>query len=137
VLLSRTVVGRYWYHIGGNEEAARLSGAPVPQGKLLAFLASGALAGFAAALHTARSASGQPLAGAGLELSSIAASVLGGTSLRGGEGRPIGVLFGVLIFAITGNGLTLLGFSSYLQLMVTGAIFILAVWLDLRGQPTS
>jgi len=135
ILLRRTVAGRYWYHIGGNEEAARLSGAPVRAYKLLAFLVSGVLAGLAAVLHTARSASGHPLAGAGLELSSIAAAVLGGMSLRGGEGHPIGVLFGVLIFVILGNGLTLLGFSSYLQLMVTGAIFILAVWLDLRSQP--
>jgi len=135
VLLGRTVAGRYWYHIGGNEEAARLSGVPVRHYKLLAFLMSGALAGLAAVLHTARSASGHPLAGVGLELSSIAASVLGGISLRGGEGRPVGVLFGVLIFAILGNGLTLLGFSSYLQLMIMGAIFIAAVWLDLRSQP--
>jgi len=130
ILLDRTSFGRHIRAVGGNEEAARLSGIAVGRVKLLVYTLSGALAGIAAILLMSKLVSGQPTAGQGYELYAIAAVVVGGTSLRGGAGSVIGSLIGALIIGIINNGLDLHGVSAFWQLIVTGAIIFIAVLLD-------
>jgi ribose/xylose/arabinose/galactoside ABC-type transport system permease subunit len=130
-LLSRTKLGRYTYAIGGNEQAARLSGVNVPLYKTLVYALSGLLSGLAAVLLTARLNSAQPIAGMMYELDAIAATVIGGTSLMGGEGKIAGTLVGALIMGVLRNGLNLLDVSSYIQQTVIGSVIILAVFLDM------
>lgn len=131
-ILELTSYGRRLYAIGANDEAARLSGIPVGLIRFTTFAISGLLAGAGAVLLTARMTSGHPLTGQGYELASIGAVVLGGVSLRGGQGSLLGVLFGVIFFESLANGLRLIGFSSYVTLMIQGVLFILAVWINLR-----
>jgi ribose/xylose/arabinose/galactoside ABC-type transport system permease subunit len=130
--LAMTTYGRSLYATGANEEAARLSGIPVGAIRFTSFTICGILAGAGAILLTARMNSGHPLIGQGYELSSIGAVVLGGVSLRGGQGSLLGVLFGVIFFESLANGLRMIGFSSYITLMIQGVLFILAVWLNLK-----
>ena len=130
-LLSRTKLGRYAYAIGGNEQATRLSGVNVRLYKTLIYGLSGLLSGLAAVILTARLNSAQPIAGIMYELDAIAAAVIGGTSLMGGEGRMSGTLVGALIMGVLRNGLNLLDVSSYIQQTVIGAVIIAAVGLDL------
>lgn len=128
--LRRTKFGRYTYAIGGNEEAALLSGVPVRLYKVGIYAACGALAGLASVLLTARLNSAQPIAGLSYELDAIAATVIGGTSLMGGRGSVVGTLIGALIMGVLRNGLNLLGVSSFIQQVVIGAVIIAAVLLD-------
>ena len=107
-VLRRTKLGRYTYAIGGNEEAALLSGINVRVYKTMVYGIAGMLAGLAAILLTARLNSAQPIAGMNYELDAIAATVIGGTSLLGGEGTVTGTLIGALIMAVLRNGLNLL-----------------------------
>ena len=130
-LLTRTKVGRYTYAIGGNEQATRLSGVNVRLYKTLVYGLSGLLSGLAAILLTARLNSAQPIAGIMYELDAIAATVIGGTSLMGGEGKIAGTLVGALIISVLRNGLNLLDVSSYVQQTVIGSVIILAVYLDM------
>ncbi|MBM3882274.1 MAG: ribose ABC transporter permease [Verrucomicrobia bacterium] len=130
-LLSRTKLGRYAYAIGGNEQAARLSGVNVRRYKALVYGLSGLLSGLAAVILTARLNSAQPIAGFMYELDAIAAVVIGGTSLLGGEGKLGGTLVGALIMGVLRNGLNLLGVSSYVQQTVIGSVIIVAVFLDM------
>jgi ribose transport system permease protein len=130
-LLSRTKLGRYAYAIGGNEQATRLSGVNVKFYKTLIYALSGLLSGLAAVVLTARLNSAQPIAGIMYELDAIAATVIGGTSLMGGEGRMSGTLIGALIMGVLRNGLNLLDVSSYVQQTVIGSVIILAVFLDM------
>jgi ribose/xylose/arabinose/galactoside ABC-type transport system permease subunit len=131
VVLHRTKLGRYAYAIGGNEQAARLSGVNVPLYKTAVYSVAGLLSGLAGVLLTARLNSAQPVAGLMYELDAIAATVIGGTSLLGGEGKLIGTLVGALIMGVLRNGLNLLDVSSYLQQTVIGLVIIVAVSLDL------
>jgi ribose transport system permease protein len=130
VVLRYTKLGRRIYAIGGNEEAARLSGIAVGAVKVAAYVLSGLCAAVGSLILTARVASGQPSLGATLPLESVAAVVLGGVSLFGGRGSVIGVAFGVLFISILSNGLNLLNVPSYTQMMVIGGALILAVSLD-------
>lgn len=131
VVLTRTKLGRYTYAIGGNEEAALLSGVNVKMYKTMVYGLSGMLSGLAAIVLTARLNSAQPIAGMMYELDAIAATVIGGTSLMGGEGRVVGTLIGALIMGVLRNGLNLLGVSSFIQQTVIGSVIILAVLMDM------
>ncbi|MGI9165883.1 MAG: ABC transporter permease [Pyrinomonadaceae bacterium] len=130
-VLARTKLGRYTYAIGGNEEAALLSGINVKLYKTLVYGLAGMLSGLAAILLTARLNSAQPIAGMNYELDAIAATVIGGTSLLGGEGTVVGTLIGALIMAVLRNGLNLLGVSSFIQQIVIGSVIIVAVLIDM------
>lgn len=130
VVLTRTRFGRYVFAIGGNEEATRLSGVSVGFHKTLVYVVSGTASGLAAAVLTARLNSAQPIAGLMYELDAIAATVIGGTSLMGGEGSLGGTLVGALIMGVLRNGLNLLGVSSLVQQIVIGAVIIGAVLAD-------
>ncbi len=124
--------GRYLYAIGGNESAAWAAGVPVPQIKIFAYLFCGALAGLAGVIQAARITTGQPNTGVAYELDAIAAAVIGGTSLAGGQGGIGGTLLGALLMGIINNGLDLLAVSPYYQQIVKGVIIVGAVWLDRR-----
>jgi ribose transport system permease protein len=134
-VLHRTKFGRYAYAIGGNEEAALLSGVPVRPYKIGIYAAGGGLAALSAVVLTARLNSAQPIAGLNYELDAIAATVIGGTSLMGGEGSVLGTLIGALIMGVLRNGLNLLGISSFIQQVVIGAVIIAAVLLDTLFKP--
>lgn len=129
-LLSKTKFGTYVYAIGGNREAARLSGVPIKKIEIIVFTLSGALAAFAGLVLCSRMYSGQPSVGSGYELDAIAACVLGGTSMTGGKGRISGTVFGAMVIGIISNGLNLIGVSSYWQLIIKGLIIACAVLLD-------
>jgi len=129
-VLTRTTFGRYVYAIGGNEEATRLSGVAVRFHKTMIYGVSGLMSGAAAVILTARLNSAQPIAGMMYELDAIAATVIGGTSLMGGEGSLAGTLVGALIMGVLRNGLNLLGVSSFLQQIVIGGVIVIAVLLD-------
>ena len=131
LVLNRTRLGRYTYAIGGNEEATLLSGVNVKLHKTLVYSLAGLLSGLAAILLTARLNSAQPIAGMNYELDAIAATVIGGTSLLGGEGQIFGTLIGAFIMGVLRNGLNLLGVSSFVQQTVIGAVIIVAVLLDM------
>jgi ribose/xylose/arabinose/galactoside ABC-type transport system permease subunit len=130
-VLTKTKFGRYVYAIGGNEEAARLSGINVKINKIIIYGVCGLLSGLAAVVLTARLNSAQPIAGMMYELDAIAAAVIGGTSLVGGEGRVTGTLVGALIMGVLRNGLNLLGVSSFLQQTIIGSVIIIAVLADM------
>lgn len=134
LLLSRTVFGRHVYAVGGNAEAAELSGINVNKTRIFVFMLSGLAAGTAAAIGVSRIASGQPLAGAGLELSAIAAVILGGTSIYGGTGAVWRSIAGVFLIALIGNGFDLLDLNPQLKDMVTGFIILAAVGLAAAGR---
>jgi len=130
MVLTRTTFGRYVYAIGGNEEATRLSGVAVRFHKTLIYGTSGLISAVAAIVLTARLNSAQPIAGMMYELDAIAATVIGGTSLMGGEGTLAGTLVGALIMSVLRNGLNLLGVSSFLQQIVIGVVIVSAVLVD-------
>ncbi len=130
-VLVRTVFGRATYAIGGNEEAARLSGVHVRFHKTAVYGVAGLTSAVAAILLTARLNSAQPTAGTMYELDAIAATVIGGTSLLGGEGTLVGALIGALIMGVLRNGLNLLNVSSFFQQVVIGAVIIGAVLIDM------
>ncbi len=135
VLLYKTTFGRYVYAVGGNEETARISGISTRRVRLAVYGISGTLAALGGVILAARTTAGLPQAGTGYELDAIAAVVIGGTSLAGGQGRLVGTLVGALIIGVVNNGLDLLGVSSYYQLTLKGAIIVVAVLLDsLRRQ---
>lgn len=129
-LLTRTKFGRYVYAMGGNEEATMLSGVNVRLYKTMVYGFCGLVSGLAAVILTARLNSAQPIAGMMYELDAIAAAVIGGTSLMGGEGRLSGTLVGALIMGVLRNGLNLLGVSSFFQQIVIGSVIIVAVLVD-------
>jgi ribose transport system permease protein len=130
-VLNRTRLGRYTYAIGGNEEASILSGINTKYIKTIIYGLGGMLSGFAAILLTARLNSAQPIAGIMYELDAIAAVVIGGTSLMGGEGRISGTLIGALIMQVLRNGLNLIGVSSFIQQTIIGSVIIIAVLIDM------
>jgi ribose transport system permease protein len=130
VFLNRTAIGRYIYAAGGNEQATRFSGVRVDGIKLLVYTISGFCCAVSGLILLARMVSAQPMAGLGYELPVIAACVIGGTSLMGGEGTILGTLMGAALMGILQNGMVLVGIDTYAQQAVTGAVIILAVTLD-------
>lgn len=134
IILTKTVLGRHIYAIGGNEQAARASGINIDRVKLSVYSISGLLAGLAGILLASRITTGQPNAGAGFELDAIAAVVIGGTSTAGGRGTMTGTLIGVLLIGVINNGLDLLNVTSYYQQVVMGIIIIGAVIVDSLNQ---
>lgn len=129
-ILERTKFGRHIYAIGGNRDAARLSGVKVKVVEMIVYLFSGLFSGLGAVLLTARLNYATPVAGTGYELDTIAAVVIGGTALSGGQGRIIGTLVGALMLGILRNGLTILNVSSFFQQIIIGAVIIIAVFMD-------
>jgi len=136
-ILHGTVLGVHVYAVGGNPQAARLTGIPVSLVLIFVYGVSGLLSGLAGAMSASRLYSAQGQLGIGYELDAIAAVILGGTSFSGGIGNVFGTLVGALIIAVLNNGLTLLNVSFYWQLVIKGAVIVLAVTLDklrTRGQ---
>ncbi len=134
VVLKRTVLGRYIYAVGGNEQAARASGIQLNKVKMVVYTLCGGLAALSGILLTSRITTGQPNAGTGFELDAIAAAIIGGTSTSGGTGTMTGTLLGALLIGVISNGLDLLNVTSYYQQVVMGAIIIGAVVLDSMNQ---
>lgn len=130
ITLHSTKLGRYTYAIGSNKEAAIYAGIPVGYYTVAVYAISGLLTGLASMIETSRLMTGQPTAGQAYELQVIAAVVIGGGSLTGGEGSVIGTLIGAFIMGLLANGSDLLGINPYLQQAIIGAIIILAVALD-------
>lgn len=136
-ILNRTVLGRSMYAIGGNTEAARLSGLPVRKVLVTVYALSGLFAGLAGMVLAGRLSSAQPQAGVSYELDAIAACVIGGASLAGGSGRASGTLIGAILLAVIRNGLNILNVSSFWQQVVIGLVIALAVGFDvLREKKT-
>jgi ribose transport system permease protein len=130
VLSKKTKIGRYIYAVGGNERAAKLSGLNINRIKLFVYTCGGVLAAIGGLLVTARLDSAQPNAGMGYELDSIAAVVIGGTSLSGGRGSVLGTVLGALIIGVLNNGLVLLNVSPFWQQVIKGLVILLAVIID-------
>jgi ribose transport system permease protein len=130
VLTNKTKLGRHIYAIGGNETAAKLSGIKIKKVKLIVYSIAGALAGGGGIIVTSRLDSAQPNAGFGFELDSIAAVVIGGTSLSGGKGTILGTVQGALIIGILNNGLVLLNVSPFWQQVIKGFVILLAVVIE-------
>jgi ribose transport system permease protein len=129
-ILGRTRLGRAAYAVGGNTEAARVSGIRVERTKVLIYVISGGLAAIAGFLLVGRQGSANALMGEGMELQSIAAVVIGGTNLFGGEGRVSGTVIGILIIGVLSNGLSILGVEEFWQRVVNGLIIVVVVAID-------
>jgi ribose transport system permease protein len=134
VLMSRTVLGRHLYAVGGNRRAAFLSGIPVKSVVMFAYVCSGALAGLGGVVMASQYRSGSPTYGNMYELYTIAAVVVGGTSLKGGEGRVFGTLVGALVIAVIQNGMNLTNVEPYTQMVVLGLVILGAVIVDTLRQ---
>ncbi len=135
-VLSRTVLGRSMYAIGGNEDAARLSGIPVKKVLVAVYALAGLFSGLAGLVLAGRLSSAGPQAGQGYELDAIAAVVIGGASLAGGSGRATGTLIGAILLAVIRNGLNILNVSSFWQQVVIGCVIALAVGFDVFRRKT-
>jgi D-xylose transport system permease protein len=131
-LITRTPFGRYLYAIGGNEDAATVSGVPVRATIIGAYALMGGIVALTGFMQTAYSGASTSTVGSLMELDAVAACVIGGTSLRGGRGSVLGVLFGALIMASLLNGMTLMAVSPEAKYIARGTVLALAVWLDLR-----
>jgi ribose transport system permease protein len=137
IVLTRTTFGRYIYAVGGNPQAATLSGVRVKRVKTLAFVITGMAAALSAIILASRMNSGQNNAGAGFELSVVGAVLLGGTGLGGGSGTLLGTFMAVLLLAVLNNGVILLGINSSWQIALNGVLIILAMYLDVRRRRAS
>jgi D-xylose transport system permease protein len=136
ILLQQTRLGRYLYAVGGNEEAAIVAGVPVQRVVIGAFALMGLVVALAGFLQTAFAGATTTTTGQLMELDAIAACVIGGTSLKGGQGTVVGVLFGALIMAMLLNGMTLLAVSPEQKFIARGLVLALAVWMDVRLSQT-
>ena len=136
IVLNKTLLGRYIFALGSNEEAARLSGVNVDSWKIPTYALGGMICGIAGLIIASRLNSAQPALGQGYELEAIAATVIGGTSLSGGRGTMLGTIIGAFIMSVLTNGLRIMGVAQEWQIVVTGAIIILAVYTDIlrRGK---
>jgi len=130
VLLAKTPIGEYILAVGGNEEAARISGVPIARTKITAYMISGVLASLGAVIVMARLGAADPTLGNLWELEAIAASAIGGASLMGGKGSIAGTILGAIVLGAMRNGLTLLNVQAFYQLLATGIIIILAMLVD-------
>ncbi|WP_304681953.1 ABC transporter permease subunit [uncultured Clostridium sp.] len=133
-VLTQTRFGRYLYALGGNEDSARLSGINTNKIKTLVYVISGFASSIAGVIIASRIGSASPNAGTGFELDAIAAVVIGGTSLAGGEGRITGTLIGALIIGVLNNGLNLMNISPFYQSIVKGLVILIAVLLDKKSR---
>jgi len=131
IVLNRTLLGRYTFALGSNEEAVRLSGVNTDFWKIVVYTVSGGMCGIAGLLIASRLNSAQPALGQGYELDAIAAVVIGGTSLSGGTGTIVGTIIGAFIMSVLTNGLRILSVAQEWQTVVTGVIIILAVYADI------
>ena len=131
IILNRTILGRYIFALGSNEEAARLSGMDVDFWKIITYSLSGLICGIAGLLIASRLNSAQPSLGMGYELDAIAATVIGGTSLSGGRGTILGTIIGAFIMSVLTNGLRVMGAPEEWQIVVTGVIIVAAVYVDI------
>lgn len=131
LILNKTVLGRYTFALGSNEEATRLSGVNVDAWKMAVYTLTGVFSGLAGVVIAARINSAQPALGQGYELDAIAAAVIGGTSLSGGEGTILGTIIGAFIISTLTNGLRIMSVPQEWQTIVTGGIVIIAVYLDI------
>ncbi len=129
-ILSKTPLGRYICAVGGNKEAARLSGVAVDRYHALAFVIGGAMAAVSGIVYASRLNSATPLAGQGYELDAIASAVIGGTSVTGGEGSVVGTMIGVLLLTVINNMFNLLGVQVHVQYLVKGVIILTVVGID-------
>jgi ribose/xylose/arabinose/galactoside ABC-type transport system permease subunit len=136
LFLKYTRTGRYIYAVGGDPDVARLSGIPVDRIKILAYSLSGTLAALGGLVLAARMTVGDPTSGLPLQLDSIAAVVVGGTSLFGGRGGMLGAVVGVLVFSVLSNMFNLLGVSMFAQILLKGLVVIAIVTLRVRGEKT-
>lgn len=136
LILSKTVLGRYTFALGSNEEAARLSGVNVDRWKIAVYSLTGLFAGLAGIIMASRINSAQPALGQGYELDAIAAAVIGGTSLSGGEGTILGTIIGAFIISTISNGLRICSVKPEWQIVVTGVIIVGAVYLDIARRRT-
>lgn len=131
IVLNRSILGRYIFALGSNEEAARLSGVNVDFWKILTYAISGMICGIAGLLVSSRLNSAQPALGLGYELDAIAAAVIGGTSLSGGRGTMMGTIIGAFIMSVLTNGLRVMGVQEEWKIVVTGIIIVVAVYIDI------
>ena len=129
-VLTKTYIGRYFYAVGSNAEAARLSGIPVTATKLLSYTICGFFVGIAGIVLTSRMFSGHPTAGTGLEMEVVTAAVVGGVAFSGGSGKILGVVQGVALMGVLSNGLGIMGVGTHAQLVFKGIILLLVVGLD-------
>jgi ribose transport system permease protein len=136
LVLNKSILGRYTFALGSNEEAVRLSGVNVDRWKMVVYTLNGAICGVAGLLIASRLNSAQPALGQGYELDAIAAVVIGGTSLSGGTGTIIGTIIGAFIMSVLTNGLRIMSVAQEWQTVITGVIIILAVYTDIlrRGK---
>ncbi|WP_029192722.1 ABC transporter permease [Paenibacillus harenae] len=131
IVLSKTIIGRYNFALGSNEEATRLSGVNVTFWKIIIYVITGAFAGIAGIMMASRLNSAQPALGSGYELEAIAAVVIGGTSLSGGQGSILGTVIGALIMSVLTNGLRILSVPQEWQVVIVGIVVIGAVYADI------
>jgi len=136
VLSEKKKIGRYFYAIGGNEEAAYLSGINSIRIKTIAYAVCGLMASIAGIILMSRLGSGQPNAAIGYEFEAIIAVVLGGVSFSGGKGKALNVLFGTLFIAMLVNGMTIMNINPFAQQVIKGVVFILAIWNDVLRNKT-
>lgn len=129
-IMKYTAFGRSIYAVGGNQESARLSGINIEKVKTLTFVISSCLCGLAGVLLTAKLRSGDPTAGNGWEMDTIAGAIIGGTNMMGGEGNLIGTIIGLLFIGVLDDGMVLLGVSAYMQSVVKGLVIFAAVILN-------
>lgn len=134
LMLTRSVLGRQIFAVGANDEAARLAGINTSRVRVIAFAASGALAGLAAIAQTARLSAADPNAGTGLELEAIAAVVIGGASLSGGRGSVLASAIGAMVMAVLGAGLAQMGVQEPTRRLTTGAVIVVAATVDIWRQ---
>jgi ribose/xylose/arabinose/galactoside ABC-type transport system permease subunit len=130
VIMNQTHLGRQFYALGGNEEAARLSGINVRRTRVIAYVICGLLAAVSGIVMMSRVNSGQPLSGTGMEMDALIACVVGGISVAGGEGRATGMIGGMLVMGVLANGLAVGGMNEYMQMVVKGAVLIIVVAVD-------
>jgi ribose transport system permease protein len=131
IILNKTILGRYIFALGSNEEAARLSGMNVDFWKIVTYALSGLIAGVAGLLVSSRLGSAQPALGLGYELDAIAACVIGGTSLSGGRGSILGTIIGAFVMSTLTNGLRVMGAPEEWKIVLTGIVIIAAVYIDM------